>query len=280
MEEPAYQGLVLLHAYQSLRQPCWVPAVTLEAMATLVSTLASANACHVYQHDDSSQPPCLANNLETLTPDREAESYKHSQANRMSTEHQLFALRHFIDRARFQKQPLFAAFVDLKKAYDSVQHPLLWAFLQRKKVHGKMLAAIQYLCSGGAIAQAASAKSATLSCMMPLLLLSMGAGLAGLHRSSDALLSMASQAHRWQVLLLRYDQMICYANAAVGHLRLCAHGFLVLPWSRREAVCRPVLTLALSSCKPGLPRSLVGPHVHCRVEYDFEILHGAAYAVN
>ena len=35
-------------------------------MATLVSTLASANACHVYQHDDSSQPPCLANNLETL----------------------------------------------------------------------------------------------------------------------------------------------------------------------------------------------------------------------
>ena len=41
----------------------------------------------------------------------------------LSTEHQLFALRHFIDRS--QKQPLFAAFVDLKKAYDTVQHPLL-----------------------------------------------------------------------------------------------------------------------------------------------------------
>ena len=40
----------------------------------------------------------------------------------MSTEQQLFALRHFIDRSKFQKQPLFAAFVDLKKAYDSVQH--------------------------------------------------------------------------------------------------------------------------------------------------------------
>ena len=72
---------------------------------------------------------------------------------RMSTEHQLFALRHFIDRARFQKQPLFAAFVDLRKAYDSVQHPLLWASLQRKGVHGKMLAAIQSLYSGGAMSK-------------------------------------------------------------------------------------------------------------------------------
>ena len=69
----------------------------------------------------------------------------------MSTEHQLFALRHFIDRSRFQKQPLFAAFEDLTKAYDSVQHPLLWASLQRKGVQGKMLAAIQSLYSGGAM---------------------------------------------------------------------------------------------------------------------------------
>ena len=39
----------------------------------------------------------------------------------MSTEHQLFALRHLIDRSRFQKLPLFAAFVDLRKTYGSVQ---------------------------------------------------------------------------------------------------------------------------------------------------------------
>ena len=49
----------------------------------------------------------------------------------LSTEHQLFALRHFIERSRFRKQPMFTAFVDLKKAYDSVQHPLLWASLHR-----------------------------------------------------------------------------------------------------------------------------------------------------
>ena len=61
----------------------------------------------------------------------------------MSTEDQLFALRHFIDWSRFQKQPLFTAFVDLRKAYDSVHHPLLWAPLRRKGVHGRMLAAIQ-----------------------------------------------------------------------------------------------------------------------------------------
>lgn len=69
----------------------------------------------------------------------------------MSTEHQLFALRHLIDRSKFQKQPLFTAFVDLKKAYDSVQHPLLWASLQQKGVHGKMLAAIQSLYAGGSM---------------------------------------------------------------------------------------------------------------------------------
>ena len=58
----------------------------------------------------------------------------------MSTKHQLFALRHLMDRSRCQNHPLFAAFVDIGKAYDSMKHPLLWASLQRKEVHGKMLA--------------------------------------------------------------------------------------------------------------------------------------------
>ena len=37
------------------------------------------------------------------------------------------------------------------EAIDSVQHPLLWARLQRIGVHGKMLAAIQSLYSSGTI---------------------------------------------------------------------------------------------------------------------------------
>ena len=40
--------------------------------------------------------------------------------------------------------------------------------------------------------------------------LSTGAAMAGLHRSSNALLSMASPAHWWLVLLLRCSLMSCY----------------------------------------------------------------------
>ena len=67
----------------------------------------------------------------------------------MSTEQQLLTLRHFIDRSQFQKQPLFAAFVDLKKAYDSVQHDLLWASLQGLGVQGSILAAVRSLYDAG-----------------------------------------------------------------------------------------------------------------------------------
>ena len=57
----------------------------------------------------------------------------------------------FLDRARIRGVPLFTCFVDIQKAYDSVQHPLLWARLQKIGVHGEMLAAIQSLYSSGTI---------------------------------------------------------------------------------------------------------------------------------
>ena len=46
-------------------------------MATLVSTVASLNACHVHQHDDSSRTTLISQYLRNPTPDREAESYIH-----------------------------------------------------------------------------------------------------------------------------------------------------------------------------------------------------------
>ena len=65
--------------------------------------------------------------------------------------HHLFALRHFIDRAILQRRPLFVAFVDLQKVYDTVQLNLLWARLEAIGVSPRMLAAIGSLYSSNAL---------------------------------------------------------------------------------------------------------------------------------
>ena len=70
---------------------------------------------------------------------------------RQSAIHHLFALRHFIDRAILQRRPLFVAFVDLQKAYDTVQHDLLWQHLTAIGIGPKMLAAIKSLYSSGTL---------------------------------------------------------------------------------------------------------------------------------
>ena len=73
----------------------------------------------------------------------------------LSPVHHLFALRHFIDRAILQQRPLFVAFVDLQKAYDTVQHNLLWARLEAIGVSPHMLAAIRLLYSSGTLSMKA-----------------------------------------------------------------------------------------------------------------------------
>ena len=65
--------------------------------------------------------------------------------------HHLFALRHFIDTARISRRPLYACFVDLQKAYDTVQHHLLWDKLESIGVGPRMLAAIRSLYSSGTL---------------------------------------------------------------------------------------------------------------------------------
>lgn len=70
---------------------------------------------------------------------------------RLSPIHHLFALRHFIDNACIAKRPLYACFVDLQKAYDTVQHEMLWNKLESIGVGPRMLAAIQSLYSSGTL---------------------------------------------------------------------------------------------------------------------------------
>ena len=69
-----------------------------------------------------------------------------------STLHQLFALRHAVDKYSHKQQPLFTCFVDLRKAYDKVQHNLLWKVLDILGIHGHMRGAIQSLYEGASLA--------------------------------------------------------------------------------------------------------------------------------
>lgn len=61
------------------------------------------------------------------------------------TTDQVFVLRTLIERARADKQPLYACYVDFKKAYDTIPRDLLWLKLQRIGVHGEFLQAVQAL---------------------------------------------------------------------------------------------------------------------------------------
>ena len=67
---------------------------------------------------------------------------------RLSTTHHLFALRHMVDWHRRGSTPLYVAFVDFRKAYDSVNRHLLWLKLQHLGVQGNFLGALQSLYRG------------------------------------------------------------------------------------------------------------------------------------
>jgi hypothetical protein len=56
-----------------------------------------------------------------------------------------FVLRALVERARAKGTKLYICAVDLEKAFDSVDRPLLWAALQRAGIEGCMLATIQAL---------------------------------------------------------------------------------------------------------------------------------------
>ena len=56
-----------------------------------------------------------------------------------------FVLRALVERARAKGIKLYICAVDLEKAFDSVDRPLLWEALQRAGIGGRMLATIQAL---------------------------------------------------------------------------------------------------------------------------------------
>jgi len=56
-----------------------------------------------------------------------------------------FVLRALVERARAKGAKLYICAVDLEKAFDSVDRPLLWAALQRAGIGGCMLGALQAL---------------------------------------------------------------------------------------------------------------------------------------
>ena len=60
----------------------------------------------------------------------------------LAVRHQVFAVRHLIDKQVAAGQKLFVCFLDLTAAYDRVSWPLLWEVPRRLGVHGAMLAAV------------------------------------------------------------------------------------------------------------------------------------------
>ena len=58
------------------------------------------------------------------------------------TPEQCFILRHLIDSARVEQQPLYCAFIDFSKAYDRVDRQLLLRILRGCGLHGRALHAL------------------------------------------------------------------------------------------------------------------------------------------
>ena len=59
----------------------------------------------------------------------------------------VFVLRHIFSKYRAQKKPVFAAFIDFKKAYDCVDHQLLWRCLHNLGLNDEMMSTLQQMYS-------------------------------------------------------------------------------------------------------------------------------------
>lgn len=62
-----------------------------------------------------------------------------------STTDNVFLLQHAIEASRANHKPLYAAFIDFKKAYDTINRQLLWRVLHGMGVHGHIFTVLQNL---------------------------------------------------------------------------------------------------------------------------------------
>jgi hypothetical protein len=57
----------------------------------------------------------------------------------------VFVLQHIIEKSKLQRKPLYVAFIDFRKAYDSIDRDLLWTVLAGMGVHGPILTSMQQM---------------------------------------------------------------------------------------------------------------------------------------
>ena len=60
-----------------------------------------------------------------------------------------FILNHVIERSRSEGSPVYAGFIDFRKAYDSVDRSILWECLAHLGVHGNFMRSLQAMYDGG-----------------------------------------------------------------------------------------------------------------------------------
>ena len=97
----------------------------------------------------------LLGKLFSLLLDRRLNSYLESHNLRSpaqggfrcerGTMDQVFILRHILDRAKHQGLPVYCAFVDFRKAFDTVRHAHLWDRMRTYGIGGSFLACVQSL---------------------------------------------------------------------------------------------------------------------------------------
>ena len=68
------------------------------------------------------------------------------------TTEQVFVLNHLVEAAKHQRQPLYCAFVDFRKAFDTVRHGHLWERLAAYGITGNILSCIQSLYAQSTVA--------------------------------------------------------------------------------------------------------------------------------